>query len=671
MKLRHICKVAKFLNLTISNKKDKSRYELYKTVSKKLKISITMKKTLIILSIGLLIQSKIIAQNENDRAYIVERTNTKVLNEISEKCQNNYLTNLAEERKQGLKTEITNSRNEKGYLSGFDSEGKPIYDFDDNINSAITSRVNAIWNGGSSGLNLDGSGIQIGHWEAGGLALPTHQELSGKITHGENENITGHATHTACTMIGTGINNDARGMASGSTIISRRSNNDESEIANFGAAGGILSNHSYSTGDPDGNTPLYGVYTDNAREWDEILFNAPYLTLCKSAGNNRNDGIANIGDNGYDIIYTVAGSKNLITVGAVRDVIVYNGPESITQYSFSNWGPTDDWRIKPDITANGVTVFSADNDNDTDYGVRNGTSMSTASVTGAIALLQQHYHNENGVYMKAATVKALLTGTADEAGANDGPDFQSGWGLLNAERAAEAITNHGTLSRINELTLANGNAYTTTVEVDGTLPLALTIVWTDPAGNPVSGGIDNQTPMLVNDLDVRIFKDGIVFEPWTMTPNTNSNNFTDAATKGDNFRDNVERIDISNLPQGIYTVTVTHKGSLVNGSQDFSMVITGISNNALGLQDLENPNNSFLIYPNPSKNGYFNISIQNEDISDNYKIEIFDLLGKLIERNVYHEKDIKYNVSNLNSGLFILKIQVNNKIYSQLIAIDN
>jgi len=629
-----------------------------------------MKKTLLLLTIFLLIQVKIIAQNENDKAYILEQTNTKALNEISKAAKGYYNSNFERAIKQGVKLKIVNSLNEIGYLSGFDKKGNPVYDFDDNTDVAVTSRIDKIWNNGNSGLNLTGSDIEIGHWEASGLALLTHQEFNGKVTHAENEPVTSHATHTACTMIGSGIDNNARGMASGSTIVSRRSNNDESEIANFGAAGGLLSNHSYSTGNPNGNIPLYGVYTNNSKEWDEILYNAPYLTLCKSAGNNRDDSV-NTGDNGYDLIYTVAASKNLLTIGAIYNLSVYNGPQSITQSSFSNWGPTDDWRIKPDITACGVSVYSADDDNNTAYTIKSGTSMSTPSVTGTIALLQQHYYNKNSVYMKSATVRALLLGTTDEAGANDGPDFQSGWGLLNAERAAEVISNNGITSSIRELSLSNGNTYTTTIEIDGTSPIALTIAWTDPSGTPVSIVTDNQTPILVNDLDVRIAKNGIVYEPWVMTPNANSNNFTDAATKGDNFRDNVERIDISSLPQGIYTVTITHKSCLVNGSQDFSMVFTGLSEYPLGINDSEDHNNSISIYPTPSRDGYLNISISDEYNSENYNIQILDLLGKIIKSDNYHEKQINLNVSSLSSGAFIMKIQIGNINYKQLIVIDN
>jgi len=629
-----------------------------------------MKKHLILSCLFILTLINLQAQNSSDRAFIIQHTNTKVLNDILEKSNEDYFNALNKPENSKIKEFIINDKNQIGYLSGFDKEGHPVYDFDDNIYVAISSRIDKIWTGGDSELDLDGSGIEIGHWEAGGLALLTHQELDGKITHAENEAVSSHATHTACTMVGTGIDISARGMASSATIVSRRSNNDKAEIASFAADGGILSNHSYSRGNPNGNIPLYGLYSLDSENWDQILYNAPYLTICKSAGNNRNDDV-NIPDNGYDLIYTIAAAKNLLTVGAVNDVGVYNGPQSVVQSSFSNWGPTDDWRIKPDLVANGVGVYSANNDNNTNYVIKSGTSMSTPAVTGAIALLQQHYHNENGVYMKSATVRALLLGTTDEAGANDGPDFQSGWGLLNAERAAGLITNNGLSTRINELYLSNGESYTTTIETDGTTPLSVTIAWTDPPGTPIFGQADNQTPMLVNDLDLRITKDATTYKPWVLTPNASSNNFTDPATKGDNYRDNLERIDIGSLPQGIYTITVSHKNNLVNGFQDFSMVISGLSESQSGLQNTEAKNSLILVYPNPSEDGFFNVSIPNEIYKEHYNIKVFDLVGKEIKNGVYSEQEVNLNLSNLNSGLFILHIQIDGKNYKQLIIIDN
>lgn len=635
-----------------------------------------MKKHLVILGVSLFLFSEMTAQNEKDRAFIKEHTNTKVLNKISEVNKTFFNNYLRKGINPNVQLTITNSKNQIGHLSGFDKENNPVYDFDDNIDAAKTIGVNNIWTGGASGLNLNGSGIVIGHWEATGLAHSTHQELNGKITHAESSVITNdHATHTAGTMIGTGLDPQARGIASGATIISRKSDSDEAEIADFAAGGGILTNHSYRTGNTNNTTSVFGVYTDNVREWDEIMYNAPFLTMCKSAGNERNDVPAiNGGDNGYDIINTVSGCKNLITVGAVNKISAYTGPQSVVLSTFGNWGPTDDWRIKPDFTAAGVDLYSSTylsaSPNDTSYSLKSGTSMATPTVTGAIALLQQHYHNKKAVYMRSATVKALLIATTDEVGANDGPDFQSGWGLVNAERAAKVISDNGTKSRISELTLNNGSTYTTTIKVDGTSALALTIAWTDPAGSPVADSekLDNKTPMLVHDLDVRISKNSTVYQPWVMTPNSNSTNFTDAATKGDNFRDNVERIDISSLPQGDYTVTVTHKNSL-SSSQNFSMVINGLSENDLSLSDSESKTNSIQVYPNPSENGFFNILIPNEIVSNEYSIKIFDLLGKEMKSSNHLEKQVNLDCSNLSTGMYIMKIQIGQNSYNQFVII--
>lgn len=608
-----------------------------------------------------------IAQNTEDRTYIISKTNVEMLKALSEKYNNSYLKAMTKAGKD-IKLMVINKKGEIGYLSGIDKFGNPVYDFDDNYDAAITSSIIKIWLGGISGLDLDGSGIIIGHWEAGGLPFRIHQELREKVSLKESGDVTSHATHTAGTMVGNGVEFSARGMASGATIAARISNNDEAEIADFAANGGIVSNHSYSTGNPDGDTLLYGVYTDNSAEWDEILYNAPYLLISKSAGNTRNDGV-NTDDDGYDILFTVALSKNLLTVGAVDDVLNYSGPESVEQSVFTSWGPTDDWRIKPDITVNGVGVYSANNISSTAYKSKSGTSMSAAVTTGAVVLLQQHYHNLNTVYLKSATVKALLLCTTDELGENDGPDFQSGWGLLNAERAAEVITNNGTTSIINELSISNNETFTAEIEVDGMSPLALTIVWTDPPGVPVSG-YDNRAPLLVNDLDVRLSGNGAIYEPWVMVPNITSNNFTDAAIKGDNFRDNIERIDINDLTAGTYEITVTHKGSLVNGLQDFSMVVYGLSENTSAVSDRDKLYKSVLIYPVPVQNDDLNIRIPEELYSRNYEIQLIDSYGRLIKSNVYFDSQIKLNLPDLSAGFYLIRIIMDKGVYTKRIIIE-
>lgn len=625
-----------------------------------------MKKFRLLIFLGLYVLSSANAQNASDRALILSQTDVAKLKTIVQNKNSQYLKSL-NLNQASTPNQIINKKGELAFLSGFDESGAPVYDHDDNLNSAISIRTNQIWQGGLSGLNLDGTGIELGLWEATGLPMSNHQELYGKIINAESAVNNGHATHTAGTMVGKGVNQLARGMASGATIIARVSNNDEAELAEFALTGGLLSNHSYSSNDPEGKTAQYGVYTANSAEWDELLYAAPFLLACKSAGNSRNDGV-NLDDWGHDLLFTIAVSKNVLTVGAVNNVPEYKGPGSVEESSFSNWGPTDDWRIKPDIMANGIGIFSANNISTTSYIKRDGTSMSSPAVAGTAALLQQHYHNLNKVYMRAATLKALLIATTDEVGAFDGPDFKSGWGLLNAQRAASVITENGNKSLIKELSLSENSKYTHEIIVDGLMPLTVSIVWNDPAGKPVTG-IDNQTPMLVNDLDIVVSGNNNIYKPWVLSPNSTSNNFADAATKGDNFRDNVERIDIPEISAGKYQLTVSHKKTLFNGKQDFSLVINGISQQ-LTANKTEVLAENIIVYPVPSKSGFINIVIPEKFENKPYEIQIIDLSGKILKRNTNYINSTAIDVAYLPSGFYLLKIIGSNFIYTERVLIN-
>jgi hypothetical protein len=67
----------------------------------------------------------------------------------------------------------------------------------------------------------------------------------------------------------------------------------------------------------------------------------------------------NGGVDGYDCISHKGLAKNIMTVGAVA--------ANRTMTSFSSWGPTDDGRVKPDIVAKGVSVYSAGSSNNYSY----------------------------------------------------------------------------------------------------------------------------------------------------------------------------------------------------------------------------------------------------------------------------------------------------------------
>ncbi|KAB2908653.1 MAG: S8 family serine peptidase [Ignavibacteriales bacterium] len=501
-------------------------------------------------------------------------------------------------------------------------DGVPVYHITDNVNSAKTIATDKVQVGNSYGVfSLDGSGTNIGLWEAGGIPRATHQELDGRATSKDGGGAqTQHATHTAGTLIASGVSPNAKGMSPNGHIDYYTSSNDLSEITAAAAAGLRVSSHSYGQivgwrwdyyGDSKwtwmGNENIsptedyrFGFYSQTSQAWDNMLNNAPNLLVVKSAGNDRGEGPApgtphhlypnsttlvttvrdlDGGDDGYDCINDGVGiAKNTLTIGAVSRIPNgWTSPSSVVMSSFSGWGPTDDGRIKPDVVADGVNLYSSSHESNTAYATISGTSMATPSVAGSVGdLLQLQQQLHGSTPLRAATLKALIFHTADEAGANPGPDYVFGWGLMNTFNAAllmKVNKDVGNDALIKEEVLNNAGQFQYQVQSNGTEPLKATINWTDPAGTPPPVSLNPQDIMLKNDLDLRITGPGGTFYPWVLDPFDPSA----AATTGDNYRDNTEQILIANPAAGNYTITVTHKGGLVNGSQPFSLVVSGIA----------------------------------------------------------------------------------------------
>ncbi|MDW8209768.1 MAG: S8 family serine peptidase [Cytophagales bacterium] len=524
-------------------------------------------------------------------------------------------------------------------LNGLDDNGYPEYLITyNNTRAAATTNTTALWQGGSLGLNLKGDSEfiinRLGIWEAGGNVLATHEELVGRITFGdEDRSPSAHATHVAGTMIAAGINPIARGMAFGAKLRSYSSTNDIAEMTTASAAGMIISNHSYGTisgwnnntsrsGTPDnprwewhGDPTVSGVedwkfgfYDTRARDIDRLVFNAPYYLPVFAAGNSRTQTGPAVGqpywqrdpaaqggfrliearpdsissNNSWNTIPTAGNAKNILTIGAVNPIPNgYTRPADVVMSAFSSWGPTDDGRIKPDLVGNGVAVVSATNTANNAYASMQGTSMATPNISGTLFLLQELYGQQNrGNFMLAATLKALAIHTANEAGEHPGPDYRFGWGLLNAEEAGRAILNRDGTYAIREERLEQGQTFTLQVIASGNGPLKATIAWTDPEGTSlpvIRANLNNRSPRLVNDLDLRILEGSIVHQPWILDPDRPEA----PAARGDNFRDNVEQVVIDNpVPGKTYTIRVSHKGTLRGNAQNFSLILSGVGGTA-------------------------------------------------------------------------------------------
>ena len=111
------------------------------------------------------------------------------------------------------------------------------------------------------------------------------------------------------TMIASGIDKQAKGMAPKAELIAYDWNDDEDEMTKAATNGALLSNHSYgylggfeygnwsgATGwhwlgtDDDTEYVGYGHYGETDAQWDLISKNAPYYLAVKAAGNPRGDG---------------------------------------------------------------------------------------------------------------------------------------------------------------------------------------------------------------------------------------------------------------------------------------------------------------------------------------------------------------------------------------------
>jgi len=561
--------------------------------------------------------------------------------------RNNRITNYFIQNTDVPKSYYLNDR----FYSIYDIvDDNPIYFVTDNLGSAVTIRTNHLYTGGSLGLDVNGQNMTGGVWD-GGSVRTTHQEFSGKVFSLDAGSVNNHATHVAGTFFANGSNPSLRGIAHQAFGLSYDWNNDISEMTLEAINGLLVSNHSYG---PSLNSAwLFGAYDSRASQMDQLAVTAPYYTVVKSAGNDRNDFTNPVISNqlstkfGYDLLKGWANSKNIIVVGAVSDVPNYFGSSSVSMSAFSSWGPTDDGRIKPDIVAKGVGVLSATSISDSSSGFLQGTSMASPAVAGACLLLQQHYFNVFGNYMLASTLRGLINHTADEAGAATGPDYEFGWGLLNAKSAAELVTSKSTEnSIIDEILLVNGSTYSRSFSSTGTDPLMVSISWNDPAAtNFNSGQEDPNVLYLVNDLDVRVLKDGEVFYPWTLNP---AEAWMPALRTQDNFRDNFEKIQIDN-PNGVYQIQVTHKGNLVGGQQMFSLIVSG-PNVTLSNDDFLVK--SFAIYPNPTSD-ILNIQLDNENDG---VYEVYDIQGRNIAADSILNGRGEVNVSSLSNGVYFVKV---------------
>lgn len=415
-----------------------------------------------------------------------------------------------------------------------------------------------------SPYNLDGSGITACVYD-GGLVDINHPDFGGRASQGEGGGVADHPTHVAGTLGGNG-EPQVRGMAPNVSILSYAYEEcvpnclynspqdiweNYTEAVLLGGARLVTNSIGANVAANDYPCSWLGDYELTSALVDSAVRGGlgEEVVVLFSAGNERVSG-SDCGT-GYHTVSIPASAKNIITVGAFSD----NGNIA----SFSSFGPTDDGRIKPEIAGNGVSVYSTVPGGG--YDTMSGTSMSCPATAGVVALLMQAWERHpNLPNPSPAQVKALLVTGADDAG-QAGPDYQYGFGRVNARKTVDIVRQYGFASGEVE----DEGQWTMTFEVaPGVTDLKVSIAWSDPPASPLA------PVTLVNDLDLTLISPiSSTFYPFTL----DGENPSLPASNGRNSVDVVEQIFVSDPAAGTWTIVVDGY-DVPFGPQEFSLGAT-------------------------------------------------------------------------------------------------
>ncbi len=346
---------------------------------------------------------------------------------------------------------------------------------------------------------------------------------------------------------------------------------------------------SYTYADMDGKTTIVTKAAEKA-------FAKGILTIT-SAGNE--------GNKKWRYITAPADGINTLAIGAVDA----NGNIA----SFSSRGPSFDGRIKPDLVARGVFVYSASVTSNS-YNSASGTSMSAPIAAGVAGLLLSAYPELNN-----RQLRHILLETADSS---HNPDNNRGYGLISA---AKAIS-------FPNIVKINGQYVLRKAFVDSfkIKPESVTFVYRPKDSDMI--------------IPVQMIKNGFYYQ----TANVNSFN-------GEmNFWFEFE--DSSGVK---HTDPVTGNYFWKSGYENVYKNLTFVNEPAIPVdfklfQNYPNPFNSFTVIR------YAIPSVEGEGI--NVKLTVYDILGREIKTLVNKDQapgeyEILFDAANLSSGVYFYRFQ--------------
>jgi len=337
------------------------------------------------------------------------------------------------------------------------------------------------------------------------------------------------------------------------------------------------------------------AYTTNSAQVDTFSYENQDFLILYANGNSGDTGAAGS-------IGTPATAKNCLSVGASMNTDSFFERLGATcdgrvpagtlcedsMAVFTSDGPTYDGRIKPDISAPGMFIMSANSETACDMQPKAGTSMATPVTAGNAALVRQFFLEgryplgspdpAKGFTPMGALVKAIFV--------TSGVSLGGGHGTVPGLQSAPSVVQGFGRAQLNKALFISGNAadenngislfvdgdyakmptikatgekatYEFDINPNAKAGMRATLVWHDPPASATAG------KALVNDLDLLI----------TLPSGTKL--YPNKLTQADKVN-NVERIDIPLASlAGVTKVTLTVTGASVQAGlpQPFALAV--------------------------------------------------------------------------------------------------
>lgn len=335
----------------------------------------------------------------------------------------------------------------------------------------------------------------------------------------------------------------------------------------------------YCRNPPGSNTCVPGCttpYDASSQDADEVAWDNPELLILAAAGN---DGANSCGP-GADV-GTFANAKSVFTIGSNN-----RGANGNNMSGFSTRGPASDRRTKPEVTAQGGPVFSAQTNSACGSVGLQGTSMATPTAAGLAGLVREYLArgfyptgaedpanvipNPTGALIRAMMINGAveITGT----GANPpAPNQDQGWGRVHLDNVLYFAGDSRQLWIHEDPGVSTGGVVANTIDAQAGQPLVVTLVWHDFPAMP------SANPHIVNELRLEVETPGGVVWTQKLSPGgglANADPFQDTTATDYDDRNTVHRITLPAPATGPYLVRVTGI-NVPQGPQAFALVVTG------------------------------------------------------------------------------------------------